>query len=247
MNLKRFIQEIPLKSKRAEPCGSTRFDYAPQGTLCSVKPKRLSLSLDLLQVSEARQTGYLRANVLAVDERQSVVNELLRYAVAFLVDPLTRNLLLGVGNLGQREKLDLALVAVLVTGALEARHVVGLACNCVLNSSLAGHIGLVNVGLGSAVSSAALQQAQLDAGKAMMSDDQIAQAQGQIDAAYAALDEAKNTLDQSEAQIKENEEELTKQEETYESSKAEAKQKLDDAWKEMVKKSLMISRCLHGR
>jgi len=34
------------------------------------------------------------------------------------------------------------------------------------------------------------QQAQLDAGKAMMSDDQIAQAQGQIDAAYAALDEA---------------------------------------------------------
>ena len=31
----------------------------------------------------------------------------------------------------------------------------------------------------------------------MMSDDQIAQAQGQIDAAYAALDEAKNTLDQS--------------------------------------------------
>ena len=39
------------------------------------------------------------------------------------------------------------------------------------------------------------QQAQLDAGKAMMSEDQIAQAQGQIDAAYAALDEAKNTLD----------------------------------------------------
>ena len=37
---------------------------------------------------------------------------------------------------------------------------------------------------------AALQQAQLDAGKAMMSEDQIAQAQGQIDAAYAALDEA---------------------------------------------------------
>ena len=35
------------------------------------------------------------------------------------------------------------------------------------------------------------QQAQLDAGKAMMSEDQIAQAQGQIDAAYAALDEAK--------------------------------------------------------
>ena len=33
--------------------------------------------------------------------------------------------------------------------------------------------------------------AQLDAGKAMMSEDQIAQAQGQIDAAYAALDEAK--------------------------------------------------------
>ena len=29
------------------------------------------------------------------------------------------------------------------------------------------------------------QQAQLDAGKAMMSEDQIAQAQGQIDAAYA--------------------------------------------------------------
>lgn len=68
----------------------------------------------------------------------------------------------------------------------------------------------------------------------MMSDDQIAQAQGQIDAAYAAPDEAKNTLDQSEAQIKENEEELTKQEETYESSKAEAKQKLDDAWKEEI-------------
>ncbi len=65
------------------------------------------------------------------------------------------------------------------------------------------------------------QQAQLDAGKAMMSEDQIAQAQGQIDARMRRL-RGKNTLDQSEAQIKENEEELTKQEETYESSKAEA-------------------------
>ena len=48
----------------------------------------LCLSLDLLQLSEARQAGYLRAYVLAVDERQSVVNELLRYAVAFLVSVL---------------------------------------------------------------------------------------------------------------------------------------------------------------
>ena len=77
------------------------------------------------------------------------------------------------------------------------------------------------------------QQAKLDAGKAMMSEEQITQMQGQIDAAYAALDETKNTLDQSEAQIKENEDELTKQEETYESSKEEADKKLADAWDEI--------------
>ncbi len=42
LGLKKIHTEIPLKSKRgAEPCGSTRFDYAPQGTLCSVKPEKI--------------------------------------------------------------------------------------------------------------------------------------------------------------------------------------------------------------
>lgn len=82
----------------------------------------------------------------------------------------------------------------------------------------------------STVSQLTEQQAQLDAGKAMMSEEQITQAQSQIDAAYAALEEAKNTLDQSEEQIKENEAELQKQEETYEQSVADANQQLDDAW-----------------
>lgn len=77
------------------------------------------------------------------------------------------------------------------------------------------------------------RQQQLDAGKAMMSEEQITQAQGQIDAAYAALDEAKAQLDESEQQIKENEEELNKQETTYEENKKEAEQKLSDAWAEI--------------
>ena len=49
------------------------FHHTPHGVGYAIV--RLSLSLDLLQLCKARQAGLLRANVLALDERQSVVNK----------------------------------------------------------------------------------------------------------------------------------------------------------------------------
>ena len=58
------------------------FHHTPHGVSYAIV--RLSLSLDLLQLGKARQAGLLRANVLALDERQSVVNKCLSNAVAKL-------------------------------------------------------------------------------------------------------------------------------------------------------------------
>ena len=119
--------------------------------------------LDLLQVDEARQTIDLGQLGFALNQRQAVVDEALVQAVAGLVDPLEGNLLLGVGNDGEVEQLGVAAVHAVLAGALKADHLVGDACDRVLNGGLAGGEGLVDVGLGGAVCRAALQQGKLDA------------------------------------------------------------------------------------
>ena len=113
-------------------------------------------------MDEPGQAVFLDHIGLALDEGQAVVNEALVDAVALGVDPLTRNLLLGVGHQAQIEQLGLAVVAVGIPGALETDHLVGGAGNGGFHSHLAGHEGLGHIGAGGAVGSAALQQAQLN-------------------------------------------------------------------------------------
>ena len=83
--------------------------------------------------------------------------------VAVGSDPFQRHLLFRVGHVRQVEQLIAALIAVFVPLAAEAHHLAGNAGKSGFHGALAGLEGLFNVGGGSAVRGAALQQAQLDA------------------------------------------------------------------------------------
>ena len=120
------------------------------------------LRKNLLEAGEAGQAVFLLELGLALDERKRVLGKVFGDVVALGGDPLLRELLLEVGNVAQVEQLRAADIAVAAV-ALKADHLVGDAVQHLFDSGLAGHIGLVDVGLGRAVRGAALQQAQLDA------------------------------------------------------------------------------------
>ena len=117
---------------------------------------------NLLQAGEAGQAVFLLKLRLALDERKRVLGKVVGDIVALGGDPLLREFLLEVGNVAQVEQLRAADIAVGAV-ALKADHLVGDAVQHLFDSGLAGHIGLVDVGLGRAVCGAALEQAQLDA------------------------------------------------------------------------------------
>ena len=117
---------------------------------------------NLLQAGEAGQAVFLLKLRLALDERKRILDEIFGDIVAFGVDPFLRELLLEVGHIAQVEQLCAAGIAVGAV-ALEADHLVGHTGEHLLNSGLAGHERLVDVGLRGAVRRAALEQAQFDA------------------------------------------------------------------------------------
>ena len=136
----------------------------PRGdTVRGLCDKFFLLRLDLLQLCEAGEGVDFGQLGLALDQRQDVVDEGLLHAVALGVDPLTGDLLLGVGHLGEGEELGLAEVAAIHGPPLEAHHLVGDAVDGVLHGGLAGHEGLLDIGLGGQVGAAALEEGELDA------------------------------------------------------------------------------------
>ncbi len=79
-----------------------------------------------------------------------------------IVNPPQRNLLLGVGHIGESQQLGFADILAALIAALKAHHFVGDAGHGILHGGLAGHEALLNVGLGGQVGAAALEQAQLN-------------------------------------------------------------------------------------
>ena len=121
------------------------------------------LCQNLLEPGEAGEGILLRQLRLALNEWQGIVDEIVRHAVAFGVDPLLRHLLLGVCDLGERQQLRLAGVATVDRAALEGDHLIGDARDGVLHRGASGHDGLLDVGLAGEVRGAALEQGKLDA------------------------------------------------------------------------------------
>ena len=120
------------------------------------------LGKDLLQLAEAGQGVLLGQIRLTLNERQSVFNKLVVDAVAFLIDPLAGNLLLSIGNIHQRNQLGLAGVLAVHDTALKSDHTAVDTVDSILHSHLTGHEGLLDVGLGGQMRTAALQQVQFD-------------------------------------------------------------------------------------
>ena len=79
-----------------------------------------------------------------------------------VVDPLQRHFLFIVCNTVKREQFEAADILAVDGIALEGDHLAGNAVHGLLDSFLAGTEGFVDIGLGSKVSAAALQEAQLD-------------------------------------------------------------------------------------
>jgi len=113
-------------------------------------------------MAETGQAVLLDHLCLALDERQRVVDKIVRHMVAVRGDPLAREFLFKVRDVGELEQLCSAGIAVGAV-ALEADHVVGRALEHLLDGGLAGHKGFLDVGAGGAVRGAALQQRELDA------------------------------------------------------------------------------------
>ena len=114
-------------------------------------------------MGEARQGVHLGQVRFTLDQGQRVFHKLVVYAVAFFIDPAAGQLLLGVGNLHQGDQLGLAGVLAVPDTALEADHAAIDAVDGIFHGCLTGHIGFLNIRLGSQMCAAALQQVQLDA------------------------------------------------------------------------------------
>ena len=121
------------------------------------------LCQNLLEPGEAGEGILLRQLRLALNERQSIVDEIMRDKVALGIDPLLWHLLLGVRHLGERQELGLAGIAAVDRAALNGGHLIGDARDGILHRRTARHDGLLNVGLARKVRAAALEQGKLDA------------------------------------------------------------------------------------
>ena len=105
------------------------------------------LCQNLLEPGEAGEGILLRQLRLALNERQSIVDEIMRDKVALGIDPLLWHLLLGVCDLGERQQLRLTGVATVDRAALEGDHLIGDARDGVLHRGASGHDSLLDVGL----------------------------------------------------------------------------------------------------
>ena len=121
------------------------------------------LCQNLLEPGEAGEGILLRQLRLALNEWQGIVDEVVRHAVAFGVDPLLRDLLLLVCNRGEGEQHHRAMVLAVDIIALERDHLTGHSGNSLNNSFTACVICFVDIGRGGKMRAAALQKAQLNA------------------------------------------------------------------------------------
>ena len=123
---------------------------------------RLQLEQKLKRAGEAVEGIYFRQLRLALNQRQHIVDKGLLHAVVRWIDPFKGNLLFRVGNVSKWQQLGLADVFSVLAAPLEAHHFIGHAVHSVFNSGLSAHDGLLNVRFGGKVSTAALEEAQLN-------------------------------------------------------------------------------------
>lgn len=98
---------------------------------------------------------------LALNQRQRVINVLLRYKVSFRIDPFPGQLLFRIGDVVQADELYAAVIAI-SAAPLKADAVIGFSFHRVQNRGLSRHIRFVYVGQRSAVCGAALKQAEFN-------------------------------------------------------------------------------------
>lgn len=114
------------------------------------------------KLCKSRQAVFHRRAGFPLNQRQRIIDILLRYEISFLIDPLSGKLFFRIGDVVQSNELNAAVVAAFIA-PFKSDAVIGLSFHCIQDRGFSRHIRFVYVGKRSAVRSTSLKQAEFDA------------------------------------------------------------------------------------
>ena len=117
----------------------------------------------LFQPCVAGERVFDRTLGRALNQRHSVVDEILRYVVAVLGNPLKRNFLFKVCNASERNKLCFADIFSVDVFTLKSDHFAAFTADSRFNCCFSSQHCFVNISFGGEVSAATLEQTKLNA------------------------------------------------------------------------------------